>query len=695
VLGHTPDKHFDREDARILQAMARFAAAAHRMAAARAQAEAARAAVERQVAERTRELVHSNALLRAQSEECARAEQAVREQHALTSAAMAIETVGVLFFRLDGPIIAANRGFERISGYTEDELRQIPVLSLTPPEFMGPTSTAVAELARDGYTAPYVKQMLRKDGSRFWGLCAPSRLSGCGMASKCVEFILDVTERKEAEAALRESEERFRALADASPALIYQFDATGAALYLNQRFCAVTGRKQAELLGERWETILHPDDLQGTRDALAKAIRERAPCQQRMRIRAADGTWRWFESHSVPWHGADGDYRGLVGLASDITDEVQAERALREADRRKDEFLATLAHELRNPLAPISNAMHLLGRPGGRRRADRLIEMVERQVKHIVRLVDDLMEVSRITRGKLELTTGPVELAEILQGAVEISQPLIDRGHHQLQVTLPDEALTLVADKVRLIQVFTNLLNNAAKFMDPGGQIALTAWREEAEAVVTVRDTGPGIPANELPRVFEMFAQVQREGARGLGGLGIGLTMARSLVEMHGGSIGVASEGVGHGSEFTVRLPLVPAHPGAQDQEQDLAHAPLRGQRVLVVDDNRDAADSLGLLLESEGAAVEVAYNGADALRLAQQFQPHEVLLDLGMPGMDGYEVAQRLQQMPAAGNPLLVALSGWGQESDRRATTASGFDYHLTKPVDLATLTMLLRQRH
>jgi two-component system CheB/CheR fusion protein len=682
AIGHSPDMHFDREDARLLQSLARFAAAAHRTVTERDEAEAARAAVEREVAERTRELKRSNELL--------------REQYALMSAAMAIETVGVSFFTLDGEVLAANRGLEQMSGFTEDELRALPALSLTPPEFMDATHKAAYELAQAGHTAPYEKQLLRKDGTRFWALCAPSRLSGSGRQSRCVEFILDITQRTEVEAALRESEERFRALADASPALIFQFDAGGRAVYLNQRFATLVGCQPALLLGAGWQEIVHPDDLQGGMDALARSIRERSACHMRARLRAADGQWRWYESHSVPWYGADGDYRGLVGIAIDITDAVQAERALRDADRRKDEFLATLAHELRNPLAPISNAVRLLGRPDGRRSADRLVEMVERQVRHIVRLVDDLMEVSRITRGKLELNMEPLELSQAVQAALEISQPAIDQGRHQLTVTLPAEPLRLVADKVRLTQVFANLLNNAAKFTDPGGKISLTAWREGDEALVAVRDTGVGIAPEQLPRVFEMFAQVQREGARGVGGLGIGLTMARSLVDLHGGSIGVASEGPGHGSEFMVRLPLAPPAPGALgSSEPNVAHAPLAGRRVLVVDDNRDAADSLALLLEADGAVVQVAYNGEAALRAVESFVPHAMLLDLGMPGMDGYEVAQRLQPAPGKARPLLVALTGWGQESDRRATSASGFDYHLTKPVDLATLTMLLRQQH
>ncbi|MCS0806418.1 PAS domain S-box protein [Massilia agilis] len=696
AIAHSPDRHFDPEDARLLQSVASFASAAHQLVTARDQADTARVAVERQAAERTRELGRSNALLREQGEQISQAGRDAREQHALLAAAMGIDTVGVLFFRLDGKVLAANRGFQRMSGYSEQELVQaVNWATLTPAEFCAVTRAAAAELQETGRTAPYVKQMVRKDGTRWWGLFAPTRLSGSGKQSKCVEFILDITKQKETETALRASEERFRALADGSPALIYQFDANGAAVFLNQRFANVTGCDTEAMLGTGWLALLHPDDVAPITRAVGKAIREQVQCQQRMRFRSAAGDWRWFESHSVPWYGGSGDYRGLVGIAIDITDAVQAERALRAADRRKDEFLATLAHELRNPLAPISNAVHLLGRPDGRRRADRLIGMVERQVKHIVRLVDDLMEVSRITRGKLELQLAPVTLDEVVRGALEISQPAIDQGRHRLAVSLPPEPVTLMADKVRLVQAFANLLNNAARYTDPGGAIALAACRAGDQVVVAVRDTGIGIAPDQLPRVFELFAQVQREGARGMGGLGIGLTMARSLVEMHGGSVAVASDGPGRGSEFTVRLPVA-AKPEAVATGEGAGkeHAPLAGLRVLIVDDNRDAADSLAMLLEEEGATVGVTYDGPAALARAQTFAPRAVLLDLGMPGMDGYEVARRMQHDPALGEPLLIALTGWGQDADRRATSASGFDYHLTKPVDLARLTMLLRER-
>ena len=494
----------------------------------------------------------------------------------------------------------------------------------------------------------------------------------------------DITVQKHAEDALRESEGRFRALADASPALVYQFDADGDVIYLNQRCVADAGGRH---------DIARPQDMDAYLRAVYDGIRARDAFTQRIHTVVGDGSWHWFESHAAPWQSGDGEHRGWVGISLDITGAVQSEEALKEADRRKDEFLATLAHELRNPLAPISNAVQLMRRPDGRRQSDRVIEMVGRQVRQIVRLVDDLMEVSRITRGKIDLKLERVPFADVVQGAVETSQPMIERAAHQLSVALPDEPLCLDADRVRLTQVFSNLLNNAAKYTDTGGRIWLDVRRDGDDVVASVRDTGIGIPAEALPRVFDMFAQAHSIG-RGQGGLGIGLTMVRSLVEMHHGSVEARSAGPGQGSEFVVRLPLAAERAPEADApppEPERPATPLHGHRILVVDDNRDAADTLALLLEADGAAVRVVYDGRAALAQAETFLPTSVLLDLGMPGMDGYEVARRLRQDERFSGLRIVALTGWGQDADRRQTRNRGFSHHLTKPVSLEDLHAVL----
>jgi signal transduction histidine kinase len=367
--------------------------------------------------------------------------------------------------------------------------------------------------------------------------------------------------------------------------------------------------------------------------------------------------------------------------------------ALQEADRRKDEFLATLAHELRNPLAPLRNSLHVLKLTKGRDpEPDKIHEMMSRQVSHMVRLVDDLMEVSRITRGKVEIRREPVTLAEIVRSAVETSRPLIEAAGHQLFITLPDEPLILQADAVRLAQVVTNLLNNAAKYTERDGRISLTAHREEAGVVISVRDNGIGLPPEMLPRVFDLFQQVEQGYSRSQGGLGIGLTLARSLVEMHGGSIEARSDGVGRGSEFVIRLPLSAVElEGHHRIRRDDGEVVVGPHRVLVVDDNRDAADSLSLLLRNLGAEVLTARDGPTALEAFGRFRPTVMVLDIGMPGMDGYELARRARQHPEGSAVTLIALTGWGQANDHRRSMEAGIDHHLIKPLDLAALEEVL----
>jgi PAS domain S-box-containing protein len=371
---------------------------------------------------------------------------------------------------------------------------------------------------------------------------------------------------------------------------------------------------------------------------------------------------------------------------------------LKEVDRRKDEFLALLAHELRNPLAPIRNSLHAMQLAG----ADPVIAararaMMERQVGHLVRLVDDLLDVSRIMRGRIELRREGVELAAVVARAVETARPLIEAGRHELNVEIPADPVRLNADPVRLAQVFGNLLANAAKYTEPGGHIGLTGEPVKGEIVVRVRDTGIGIPADMLARVFEPFVQTDAAREKSQGGLGLGLALVKSLVELHGGTVVACSDGPGRGSEFVVRLPGLP---NAECRSPIAAEAaPISNRqstfgnqkRVLVVDDHRDAADSLAMLLRLKGHSVRLAYDGPAALVAAIEFDPDLILLDLGMPGMDGYEVARRLRQTPGFERRTLAALTGWGQEGDRRRTRAVGFDRHLVKPVDPAELSALL----
>ncbi|WP_411281347.1 PAS domain S-box protein [Gemmatimonas sp.] len=394
----------------------------------------------------------------------------------------------------------------------------------------------------------------------------------------------------------------------------------------------------------------------------------------------------------------------LAHRASVAVENTRLYGALRDADRRKDEFLATLAHELRNPLAPIRNALQILKMPrvdaetGARSR-----DMMERQVEHLVRLVDDLLDVSRVMRGKIELRREQVELATVIARAVETVQPLIDAQSHRLSVRLPSESLAIDADPVRLAQVVGNLLTNAAKYTEPGGRIWLAAVRDGSTAELRVGDSGIGIGPEMLPRIFELFVQVDHASTKAQGGLGIGLTLVRNLVEMHNGTVEARSEGLGRGSEFIVRLPaLAPAadtEHGGDQSEADYQAPSASGFRVLVVDDNQDAADSLAILLELQGHEVQVAFSGVAALEITKAFTPDVVFLDIGMPGMDGYELARRLRQQPGLDAVVLTALTGWGQKEDRRRTSEAGFDHHLVKPAEpqavQAVLAEAQRVRH
>jgi signal transduction histidine kinase/ActR/RegA family two-component response regulator len=377
----------------------------------------------------------------------------------------------------------------------------------------------------------------------------------------------------------------------------------------------------------------------------------------------------------------------------ELEERRRAEEELREANQRKDEFLATLAHELRNPLAPIRNSLNILrlaGHDNGS--AGRVHEMMERQVNHMVRLVDDLLDVSRVSRGKIELRKEPVELAAVVRSAVELSKPFVDGGKHQLAISLPAEPLTVFGDPVRLTQVVGNLLNNAAKFTETGGQIWLTVRAEGSDAVISVRDTGIGIPPDFLPKVFDLFTQNDRRASRKYGGLGIGLSLVRSLVLAHEGTVEARSPGLLQGSEFVVHLPLTTQTPQPPNQarRQPVYDFHLSG-KILVVDDNRDAAQTLGTLLRRSGAEVIVAESGPVALEAFQKHRPTIALIDIGMPGMDGNEVARRVRLAPETRNATLIALTGWGQDDDRRRCREAGFNHHLVKPVDLDALQELL----
>jgi signal transduction histidine kinase/CheY-like chemotaxis protein len=399
-----------------------------------------------------------------------------------------------------------------------------------------------------------------------------------------------------------------------------------------------------------------------------------------------DGSIVWTEVRRSAVRDAEGAPLYTIGAVRDITERKRAQDALRDADRRKDEFLAMLAHELRNPLAPIRNAITLLEQLCPRdEMLKRATAVIHRQSEHLTRLVDDLLDVSRITQGKIKLQKERIDLITIIERAVEVSRPMMDQRKQQLTVSIPDETVMFEGDLTRLSQVVSNLLDNASKYSENGGQIWLSAKLKSTEMVLRIRDTGIGIPPDFLPHVFELFTQSDHSLDRSHGGLGIGLTLVRALVQMHSGTVEALSDGLGHGSEFVVRLPVLTAisQPAQAGPDHNGVGGRTGSQRILIVDDNVDSAESMALLLQLNGHEVMIAHDGSAAQVLSATFHPNVILLDIGLPGLDGYSVAQKFREQPETRDVLLIALTGYGQPEDRERSKAAGFDYHLVKPVD------------
>jgi PAS domain S-box-containing protein len=491
------------------------------------------------------------------------------------------------------------------------------------------------------------------------------------------------------------------AIVDSSDDAIVSKTLEGRILSWNRGAVRIFGYEPHEVIGKPITIIVPPELHAEERQILAKLRHgERIDHFDTVRV-TKDGRRIAISLTVSPVRAADGTVIAASKVARDVSERKlaeqrlhQSEEALRLADRRKDEFLALLAHELRNPLAPIRYALAANRKPGRtpeqRKQAE---EIIERQVTHMSRLLEDLLDVSRITRGRLELKRTRSELTSIIGAAIETARPLLDAKHHNMTLDLPTQPVQLEADVVRLAQVFSNLLINAAKYTDPGGRIQLRAVQEPDSVVVSVSDSGIGISAELLPRMFTMFFQSDQALGRAEGGLGVGLSLVRGLVLLHGGSVQALSEGAGKGSEFIVRLPTEAPLVGALDAEAETeCLAADAGLKILVVDDNRDAADTCAMLLEASGHHVQTAYTGRQALELARTFRPHALLLDIGLPDIDGYQLAQQIRAAPWGRSAVLVAVTGWGQEQDRLRAITAGFDQHLVKPISAETVDSLLQ---
>jgi PAS domain S-box-containing protein len=540
------------------------------------------------------------------------------------------------------------------------------------------------------------------DESRHFDLEDYRLLSSVGkFASAAFGLLASVEGRKQPDAELRQSEERARLALEVAQLGTWSWEPDTDIVHADSRCRTICGLLPLAPL--TWSNIaprIHPEDRARVQAALVAALCPEGAGRYSEEFRFVDdsGAWRWVATNAktIFASGPHSTRAALMhGTVLDVTLRKQAEEALKESDRRKDEFLATLAHELRNPLAPLRNGLHVLRMANiTSKTIDQARDVMERQVGHMVRLIDDLLDVTRIRSGKIMLRRERIEIATVIQSAVETSLPLIQAAGHQLAVDMPSESPCVFADEARLTQVFSNLINNAAKFTRRGGHIAVTARQISGKVIVTVKDSGIGIAPQVLPRVFEMFMQADRSGPQARGGLGLGLHIVQRLVAVHGGSVEARSEGLGLGSEFVVTLPAAlslvkPARASLEAKEP----ARMAPQRVLVVDDSQDVADSTASLLQLMGNDARTAYGGAAALELARLYLPDAILLDIAMPDLDGYESAQRIRGEPWGANVTLIAMTGYGRPEDHQRSLDAGFDHHIVKPVDPAALERVLAE--
>ena len=668
------------------------------------------------------------------------------DAHALVAAIVESSQDAIVSKDLDGRILSWNGGAERLFGYSSQEAVGQSITLIIPPDRHDEERGILARLRRGERIEHFETVRVAKDGRPLdISLSVSPVRDRTGRIVGASKVARDITARKRAEKELVQLNDELsgqlddlRRLHEMSVRLTTTLDVKSILEDTVQTAIAVEGTDMGAVsLCDADHTVLELGASVGL-DAELLGVAQRTPagtgasgrCLQEQRrvviedveqdpafVPYLDAARRvGFRSvHSTPLITRSGKLVGVLTTlhrrpgrpshrqtqfidlcarqAAESIENARLYAQLREADHRKDEFLATLAHELRNPLAPVRNAVHLLhlqAPPGGELKWP--LQVIDRQMAQMTRLIDDLMDVSRITRGKLQLRIQRVELGEIIRSAVETSRPMLERGGHELIVTPAPERVYLEADPTRIAQALSNLLNNAAKYTEWGGRVWLTAERQGSDAVLKVRDTGVGIPQEMLPRIFEMFTQVDRSLDRAQGGLGIGLTLVKRLVEMHGGSVQAHSDGPGKGSEFAIRLPVTLATGGALVQVQSPAGetivAPLR---ILVVDDNRDAAATLAMLLRLNGNDVRTVHDGREAVIEAQEFRPDLAILDIGLPGLTGYEAARAIRQEPWGTGVVLIAVTGWAQDVDRQRSMEAGFDHHLIKPVEPTALLSIL----
>jgi PAS domain S-box-containing protein len=607
-------------------------------------------------------------------------------------------SVGIAVASLEGRFLEANPRFCEVLGYAADALSQRTLLDVTHPDDVEATRSRIEDLLAGRLpSCTLEKRYLRGDGRSVWCNTSVSLLRAeDGSPLQFIGVVEDITDRKEAE----EVRDQLAAVVQNCDDAIITKTLDGFITTWNPSAQRIFGYSADEAIGRPGSILMPPSQVDEEPALLARIRRgERVEHYETTRCRK-DGSLINISLSLSPLKDSSGRIVGVSKIARDITRQKRVEAELKartatlvEMDLRKDEFLATLSHELRNPLAPIRQAAEIAASENASEDQKRwATEVIRRQVHNMSLLLDDLLDISRITRGTLELRMGATDLFSIIKAAVETSQPLIDMKRHRLDMELPREPVRISADPLRLAQVVSNLLTNAAKYTDAGGRIRLAAEVNDDMVRLRVEDNGIGIAPESMPRIFQMFSQLAEGQGRSEGGLGIGLALARGLTELHGGTLGVESAGLGLGSTFIVTLPRRRVElNGAAPPEELASPADSGTRRVLVADDNRDAANSLAMLLRMEGHEVVVVHDGVSAIEGIRAHKPDVAILDIGMPGMDGYEVARRAREAFSKGQLTLVAVTGWGQRNDIDRALSSGFDHHFTKPLEPSNLAALL----
>ena len=617
---------------------------------------------------------------------------ALQDAQARLEGTLAAAEVGTWTWDIQADRVHADRNFARmfqVSDADADGGPSAAYLAMIHPDDRPAVDACTAESLATGKPFEYQYRLRYPDGGiRHLQARGRIEVDRDGKPARMLGVALDISEAKKAQSALRESENQFRTLAENIPQLAWMAHGDGAIFWFNNRWFEYTGTTLADMQGWGWEKVHHPDFADAVKAKYYEQIvRQQVAWEDLFPLRGADGEYRWFLSRAVPIRDRNGKIVRWFGTNTDITLQREAEIALEQANRRKDEFLALVAHELRNPLAPIGTAAQLLGKAGTDPDTVRKYSgIIARQVRHMTELVDDLLDVSRVTRGLVSIDRAVLDIRDAIDGAIEQSRPLIDARHHRLSVRLVPEHVLVLGDRTRLVQALANLLSNAAKYTPMGGRIRLELEVVASNVHVHVTDDGVGMDAHFLPHVFDLFSQAEQTPDRSQGGLGLGLALVRSIATQHGGNVTARSDGPGKGSTFTLSLPLLDRRDDARDGS--LAIAPeSHPLHILIADDNADAATSLAALLQTEGHTVTIRHDAHGALDAARTSHPDALILDIGLPDMDGYELSRRLHGLPETGHAAYIALTGYGQAHDRVLAKAAGFDHYFVKPIDMSAL--------